>query len=230
MASNTTTPNADFVTYAGIHSTILAAMDFLNNLHPIDIDPIPRDLHCAICSSPPSSPIRLPTCGHIFCKACIMAWLTPFDREAPEPLTVEFVELPHDGNQNQIQEAMVGVPEMRSAEEEEEEEEEETHNGDEREDEQIGEEEEEDDEAKDEEGFDWDGGVLRTRRPSRDFYLSAVDADDRILDWDEEDEERWQRVRSRHERERDALAWRVRYGVLNEQRDDVDDTERNHLL
>ncbi|KAL8870470.1 MAG: hypothetical protein Q9174_003495, partial [Haloplaca sp. 1 TL-2023] len=126
MASETSTTNAASSQqegYANIHPSILAAMAFVNTLQPTIIDPdtpSSEPPHCAICADPASWPIELPGCGHVFCKACLMAWLTPFDREAPEPLHVDFVVddvPPHDGEQ-QILEAAVGQPELRSAAEE----------------------------------------------------------------------------------------------------------------
>ncbi|KAL8637888.1 MAG: hypothetical protein Q9228_004895 [Teloschistes exilis] len=79
--------------YAGIHSTIFAAIQFLNHLEPADVSTIvAEDRICAICSEALSEPpdqaghwaVRLSGCGHVFGKSCLDIWLTPFDKESQE--------------------------------------------------------------------------------------------------------------------------------------------------
>ncbi|KAI4198914.1 MAG: hypothetical protein LQ350_004979 [Teloschistes chrysophthalmus] len=79
--------------YAGIHSTIFAAIQFLNHLERADVSTmVAEDRICAICnetlSESPDQPghwaVRLPGCGHVFGKSCLAIWLTPFDKESQE--------------------------------------------------------------------------------------------------------------------------------------------------
>ncbi|KAL9578600.1 MAG: hypothetical protein Q9212_005614 [Teloschistes hypoglaucus] len=79
--------------YAGIHSTIFAAIQFLNHLESADVSTmVAEDRVCAICnevlSESPDQPghwaVRLPGCGHVFGKSCLALWLTPFDKESQE--------------------------------------------------------------------------------------------------------------------------------------------------
>ncbi|KAI4246235.1 MAG: hypothetical protein LQ352_006429 [Teloschistes flavicans] len=76
--------------YAGIHSTIFAAVQFLNHLEPADLSTIAGgDRKCPICNegltdSPNQSAhsaVKLPGCGHVFGKSCLTLWLTPFNKE-----------------------------------------------------------------------------------------------------------------------------------------------------
>lgn len=92
--------SSSFRGYAGIHATIFEALRFLNHLEPADLNKMAaEDRICAICSDSLSDlvanqtwhrPVRLPECGHVFGKSCLIYWLTPFDRESSDSLDVDF--------------------------------------------------------------------------------------------------------------------------------------------
>ncbi|KAL8634436.1 MAG: hypothetical protein Q9228_007969, partial [Teloschistes exilis] len=91
VAGNLREAMADsFRGYAGIHSTIFAAIHFLNHLEPADLSTIAAgDRTCPICNEALNhsadqsahSAVKLPDCGHVFGKSCLILWLTPFNKE-----------------------------------------------------------------------------------------------------------------------------------------------------
>ncbi|KAL8865325.1 MAG: hypothetical protein Q9174_006946, partial [Haloplaca sp. 1 TL-2023] len=87
---------SSFRGYAGIHSRQISAMKFLTEeLFPGNADP---DATCTICLGAIHDAVRLPDCGHVFCRECVVAWLNPFDRTtSDEGLRVEFPDRVQDG-------------------------------------------------------------------------------------------------------------------------------------
>ncbi|KAL8946710.1 MAG: hypothetical protein Q9183_007870, partial [Haloplaca sp. 2 TL-2023] len=93
----TLTTSSPFRGYAGIHTDLIHAMNYLTNeVRPINPD---SNTTCVICNDALQNPVALPDCGHVFCKECIVAWLNPFDREAvvEEGLQVDFPETAREG-------------------------------------------------------------------------------------------------------------------------------------
>ncbi|KAL8848358.1 MAG: hypothetical protein Q9221_006607 [Calogaya cf. arnoldii] len=79
--------------FGGTHSSILDVIYFLNHLDVVDTKTVDvKDAVCAICQGCDSDPeadrawhqfVRLPSCGHLFGRSCLFAWLKPFDNEGP---------------------------------------------------------------------------------------------------------------------------------------------------
>ncbi|KAL8647889.1 MAG: hypothetical protein Q9226_006240 [Calogaya cf. arnoldii] len=86
--------------FGGTHSSIIDVIYFLNSLEVVDTETVNvKDAVCTICQGCDSDPeadrawhqfVRLPSCGHLFGRSCLLAWLKPFGNEGPR------IEVEHD--------------------------------------------------------------------------------------------------------------------------------------